>query len=312
MRWKTSNRVLVFQRHESDRHTAVLEFCKDFYASRTPSLTADCDGAISGITFQGMASWIEGMLSNPKVHDDDYVVLRYLKNPNSILLDIGANWGYSAGGFYKLGIRSCIVSYEIIPFFSAALEELKRRLGGRFHFAISGIGEYPGDMTFVVPVVNGVAEAALCSAVTNPHLSSLAKNILFFIDANPNLGQTLTLSFLEFLASVRPLDELVPNELPESFKELPVEAIKLDVEGLERAVLAGGKSLIRRFRPLILAEGANRTQGISELMESLGYIFAEREGDILVKVDGVGKKANGFFLHSDRLKEYQSLGVYRS
>lgn len=250
------------------------------------------------------------MLDNPKIHDEDYSILSYLKNDNSIVLDIGANWGYSAGAFIKLGVRSKIVSFEVISSFGDVLEELKKTYPDKFHYFINGLGDAVGELRFVVPVVNGVVSSGLCSAYESPNLPCLARNIITAIEANPALGDELILQFYEFTGQVCPLDLLVPNGLPESYKQLPIEAIKIDVEGLECRVLSGGRSLLGVHKPLILAEGANRTLGISDLMDSLGYIYAERYCNKLRQYKGMGNNSNGFFLHSDRLNYYRDLGIF--
>jgi len=286
----------------------VLEFCMKFYRTRTPLLTEMSEVKVR---FDGRAEFIQGMLDNPSIHDEDYEILKYLKSEDSILLDVGANWGYSAGAFIKLGIKSKIVSFEVISYYDYALGELVKRYPDRYAYFLTGLGETSGSLIFVVPVLNGVANSGLCSANITPYIEGLARNILDYADVNKGLGDNLQLRFLEFTAEIRTLDEIVPSKLPAQWQELPIEAIKIDVEGLECLVLSGASQLLKRHRPLVLAEGANRTEGIQDLMVSLGYVFAEKEGEKLNIVQGIGMKVNGFFLHHGRLAEYQAAGVLR-
>lgn len=251
------------------------------------------------------------MLAKPYVHDNDYSVLRFLQDSNSIIIDAGANWGYSAGAFKKLGIKAKIVSFEIIQAFAPCLRELRSIYPDSYEFFMYGLGDDEAELPFWCPVINHVAETALCSANRSPHIKSLTKNILNFCISNQReFGNKLCLQILEFTGRICRLDNLIPSKLPLDWLNLPVEAIKIDVEGLETRVLRGGIDLIKRYKPLVLAEGANRTEGIADLMHGLGYIFADNIDGVLKRNNGMGQGVNGFFLHSDRLAEYKSMGVY--
>lgn len=70
--------------------------------------------------------------------------------------------------------------------------------------------------------------------------------------------------FSECLVACKRLDEL---DLP------PPQFIKMDVEGAEAAVLAGGRTLLLRARPRLLIElhGVDLALQASEILRSLGY-----------------------------------------
>lgn len=221
---------LIFRRGEFDNYERILQFADEFYKSRTALLEGNDSHKVS---FSARPNWISDMLANPNIHDDDYSILTFLQNDSSIILDIGANWGYSAGAFKKLGIRSKIVSFEVINAFDGVLREFKRIYPDTFYYFICGLGDASNELTFVVPAVNGIANSGLCSAHNSPNLPCLSRNILSAIEANSALGNELSLRFYEFSAQIQPLDQLVPNELPEDYRQLPIDAIKIDVEGLE-------------------------------------------------------------------------------
>ncbi len=61
-----------------------------------------------------------------------------------------------------------------------------------------------------------------------------------------------------------------------------IDAIKMDVEGIEARVLRGGEQTIRHDMPLILLEATNTHQTIP-LLESWGYTCTDYHTDILAK-----------------------------
>ena len=289
---------------------AISRYLSEYFQS-FDSLGPNDEDGFQKVIMKPKPFWIKGMLAETYVHDNDYTVLSFLQNDRSIIIDAGANWGYSAGAFKKLGIKSKIVSFEVIKAFDPVLNELKSIYPDSYHYFIHGLGDEESEVSFWCPVINNEVETALCSASRTPHIPSLVQNILTFFNANqPAFGNKLFLQILEFTGSIRMLDNVIPAELPFAWRDLPIEAIKIDVEGFETKALRGGIKLIKKYKPLVLAESANRTPGISDLMLGLGYVFADNIDGVLKRNTGMGQEANGFFLHSDRLDEYKSMGVY--
>jgi FkbM family methyltransferase len=307
---RLSKNSLIIERSSNRLHEDMFHYLSSFFASPS-QIWSDNDSGFESVDFQAKPKWIRDMLARPNVHDRDYFLLSYLNKENSIILDIGANWGYSAGAFKKIGVKSKIVSFEVIPGFTSVLNELKSVYPESYDYHIVGLGDHEATMPFWCPVVNNFAESALCSADYAPNLKCLTDNILTFIgSASAISGDNLCLQILEFTSQIHRLDNVIPNKLPIDWHALPIEAIKIDVEGLECRVLSGGHDLINRFKPLILAEGGNRTAGIADLMDGYGYIYADNINGVLMKNDGIGSSVNGFFLHRERLSEYQSHGIY--
>jgi len=303
--------VLTLTSNE-DAHRKVLDLCELYYSLRKSNPEIVSLNDFSEIDLPAKPQWIDQMLKSQTIHDDDYVVFKYLQDPNATILDIGANWGYSAGAFIKLGVKATIVSFEVVPMFEGALGRLKELYPNQYHFFISGLGNAPAILQFVVPVVNRKANFGLCSAAESPILKSLANNIVnnAYRLGGGKIGKA-EISFLEFTAPISTLDSFIPEQLPENFRN-PVEAIKIDVEGLEASVLRGAATLIKKHRPLILAEGANRRKDMRELMLEFGYVFAERSDSQLEIYEGVGKHSSGFFVHGDRQDHYRQIGVLKN
>lgn len=255
----------------------------------------------------GDVAYVAEMMQREQPHDDDYQIFRIFQDPDSLILDLGANWGYSVGALGAVGARSHIVSVEAIPSHEPCLAEVKRLRQDGFNYFITGLSDHFGSLQFVTPVVNDIGLSALSSASENVSFEGLAKNVVDHINSWIN-DDKLYFRLCTSEAPVTTLDRMVQDH-PDIFSHRSVVAIKVDVEGCETEVLRGGTKLLRSHRPLVMAEGGNRNHGVRELMASLDYCFAERQGKKLAIQDGIGALSNGFFLHPSRLQEYRSAGI---
>jgi len=68
----------------------------------------------------------------------------------------------------------------------------------------------------------------------------------------------------------KPLDAIVS----ERAVDLPILAIKLDVEGQELKALAGARRLTEKYQPMFLIEGGAQTEPVHAFMTSSGYALA--------------------------------------
>lgn len=260
---------------------------------------------ISGVHLDGHPDYIPEMLSRLKPHDEDYVVFRSFQDKDELILDIGANWGYSAGSFWSVGARSKILSFEAIPLYRDCLQKILTLRPETYGYLMIALSSKPGSLKFAVPVVNDTALTALTSASEDPQLDCLTNNIHNFIHQWMPGVQDVTLRICEFEVPVQTLDEVIAKS-PELIPNRGVGVIKLDVEGLEFEVLKGAINTLRLYKPLVMAEGGNRPSGLQEFMTSLGYSYAERRGDKLNFVAGIGMENNGFFVNNEKIGEYQA------
>jgi FkbM family methyltransferase len=70
----------------------------------------------------------------------------------------------------------------------------------------------------------------------------------------------------------------LPVRTLDSYRLRGVRLVKIDVEGMEPAVLRGGEQTIRRDRPTIWAEEHNQTEhrAIADVLEPWGYRMVQR------------------------------------
>jgi len=260
------------------------------------TMKSDCD-----------PSWVAAMLAREKPHDDDYQILRIFDDSETVILDIGSNWGYSVGSIWCCGALAKIISFEANPLFRPCLEEIKRLRSPQYDYAITALSNHSGQVNFVVPVMNDQAISALATAAeVNP--TPLAEATELHLKEWRKDQTQIELHLARFDAPATTLDQLLSSQ-PQLCEDKPIVAIKIDVEGLEFQVMQGSEKNIKQWSPLIMTENPNRTNGMTEWLESLGYRYAERQGSQLVMKNDITAN-NGFFLHESRLSFYFDRGLF--
>jgi FkbM family methyltransferase len=248
-------------------------------------------------------SWVDGLFSKPKMHEADYVIFGHFRDPATAILDVGANFGYSIGSMCAAGCEAGIFSIEALPWYREHLSRIRDLNPARFDFHIGGVSDRSGVFRFVTPVINGVIESALTSANERSHRDNLWRNVMQSLQSRKLDPSELVLKFIVTELAVATLDAIV-GEYRGRLRLGRIEAIKLDVEGHEAAVLSGARIVLRDHRPLVMMEGANRSAEAREVLAELGYAFATRTDRRLRLDDAISYEANGYFVHQSRIGSY--------
>ena len=182
----------------------------------------------------------------------------------SIIIDAGANVGYTTVIFAKAFPNYLIVSYEPVSLLSSIIVKV-------VHF-------------FKVKNVE-VKQLALGNAnemvsIKTPIIAGVKKQGLSFVAvAVEREDENLMNDFLEEKVQMVSLD----NDLLGKVKH-PVVGIKVDVENFEFFVLQGSIELIKRYKPVVMAElwDNARKNACIELMNNLGYAVKVISNKVLV------------------------------
>ncbi|MDW8075975.1 MAG: FkbM family methyltransferase [Bacteroidota bacterium] len=149
-----------------------------------------------------------------------YFLLRTLTD-RDVFYDVGANIGYYSMLAAEIGAE--VHAFEPVPSTFSILKANLEEYGSRVFSTNSALCETDGVITIYLPpdwyVTSTIIEETL-----------------------ERIGTTLTVPALQ-------LDTYV-----ESLNHRPPTIIKIDVEGAESLVLAGGKSVIENFRPIVVIE----------------------------------------------------------
>lgn len=210
-----------------------------------------------------------------KVHDRDLLALRnLLPNPQPLIVDVGANCGQTVLSVKRLVPDARLISFEPNPYSVAMLRRLQRRFPDLRVEAV-GLGDRDDEADFHVPFYNGKAMSGLASFEHDSAATWLNRNTV--LGFRPEL-----LEIRVEKAAVRRLDDY----------DLDPDLIKIDVQGLEAAVVRGGMATIERTRPVIIIENPSALL-LSELC-SLDYRALEFHRNRLVA--STGTATNQFLL----------------
>ena len=206
-----------------------------------PSRLKHATARFLSLTFP--VAWTKFYRAFRKHHfDAEYWLIPLFCRPDKIAVDVGANMGIYAYAMAKHARQ--VIAFEpntdLWPF-------LRRFLGDRVRLEDTALSDAAGQAEFRVVAGNtGVATIE-------------AANPLSMIDR----PEKITIRSV----ATRPLD---------SFGLSDVSFIKIDVEGHEEAVLAGGRETIARERPVVLVEAEDRHNPgapgrVADWFAALGY-----------------------------------------
>jgi FkbM family methyltransferase len=189
------------------------------------------------------ANWLRNRKSNPVHRAVDHLVQR-----GSTAVDIGASRGdFTARLLRLVGRRGFVYAIEPNPMQGAQLRRIGRPANLGVH--IVALSDTRGVATLRVPIIHGRARSGLGSLETPASKGQLR-------------GDEIRVPIMPMVDLLTNLDRL--------------DFMKCDVEGHERAVLAGGRQLLDRYRPAVVIEIEQRHQDSDvnetfQFFEDLGY-----------------------------------------
>ena len=192
--------------------------------------------------------------------ESDFEALRLFGGEGRLHLDIGANRGQSITAIRLCANKPRIISFEPNPKLAAALE---RRFGDVQGVRVEpvGLGAAAGEFELHIPSYRGYVFDGLASTDRAMAESWLNERTLVAFDPAKVTIETVR-------CRIRTLDTF----------DLAPFFMKLDVQGSELGVLAGGQGTIDRHHPVLLIEWPEAE--VSAWLTQHGYVpyaFDERE-----------------------------------
>jgi FkbM family methyltransferase len=187
-------------------------------------------------------------------HERDFAIVASLpKWDDDLYLDVGGNHGQSILSMRIFRTDMKIISFEPSPRLYA---EMVRRFGGTPLTEIRnyGLGSAETTLPLYVPSYNGFVYDGLATFSYEAATNHLNSSTLYFF--NPK-----RLSVQKMECHIKTLDSL----------DLAPTFMKIDVEGFEYEVLAGGMETVKRHEPVIMIERYWDDPRVFKTLSDLGY-----------------------------------------
>jgi len=238
--------------------------------------------------------WSRRLLQIP--HETDFYALRLISQYfNGTYVDIGGNHGQSIESIRLLVPDADIVSFEPNPVLS---RKLSQRYLGNPRIEIRGVGlsDCVGTLKLHQPSYRGYVYDGLSSLDQEAARGWINTETVYFF-------RPASLKIETYDCPIETLD----------MQGLDPVFIKIDVQGLEYKVLAGGLETIKRHLPILLVEDYHSDPRIGTLMKEQGYEEYGFDGSHFIR--GHAKGPNSFLLtrkHLEYLPKAHQLDHSRS
>jgi len=219
-------------------------------------------------------------------HERDFRALALLNFSRSpLMVDVGGNIGQSVLSLYAVFPNAKVVSFEPNPAMFRKLQRLTKKFP-QLTVIPKGLSNETGEAELFIPSYNGSVLSGLVSFDYESAKGWLSKERIARFDPNKLTvaSQRVTLALLDDYG-------------------LEPDFIKIDVQGLEYRVLAGGLETIRRNRPVIMAETIRFGSDAHRIVQALDYCLMEFDGHNFMKVRGEIRQSNQFLIPIERLPD---------
>jgi FkbM family methyltransferase len=217
-------------------------------------------------------------------HEHDFRALRLLNLEDSpLMLDVGGNIGQSVLSLYTVFPEARILSFEPNSAVFPKLQRLTKKFP-QLEVLPNGVSDETGEAELFIPSYNGSVLTGLASFDYESAKGWLGKDHILRFDPKKLVVSSKQVSLVR-------LDDL----------GLEPDFIKIDVQGLEYRVLAGGLETIRKYRPIIMAETVRHGSDAHKVVQPLGYRLMEFDGRGFTELRDQNWRLNQFLIPDERL-----------
>ena len=272
------------------RYLGKIGYANLIKESAKINFTANVFGTVYKINCQGNYAVERGAVAKNVPKSDPFFGISYLKLKDFILIDVGANIGAYSIGAVGIG-ANLVYAIEPGPLFTRLCKNIDlNSLGGQIKPIKQGLADVKGKMRWYEDLNNP----------GNAHVVSSRDAI-----STQNVNTLLSEEYVE--VDITTLDELVGAQNIQK-----VDVLKIDVEGMEWSVISGGRKIIERDRPIIVAETRHSIVDMMQYdclspmfqyLNSIGYSSFSFDGSRFRKVIFPNFGHDTFFIpnqHGDR------------
>lgn len=238
------------------------------------------------------------LMTNCNPEQEDFDFLGELLSDDDVVFDVGANVGVFSLSLLKMRPRlKKIYAFEpILPTFRRMEQNLDLNsalVQNKISAVNVGLSDKAGTFVFYLP---GTDEAASLRPVTDP----------FYLQESVQGKWTGESGMEKMQCRVDTLDSFVTQH---NIHEMRL--LKIDTEGNEKGVLAGGTNAIKKWSPIVYSELLRKhaarfdyhPNDVIALMHDLGYrcfTFHEHVFEEMKEMTNETEETNFFFLHSEK------------
>jgi FkbM family methyltransferase len=206
-------------------------------------------------------------------YEKEFRILRFIKNNNKVILDIGSNNGVSARSIRLFNKKNKIISFEPNKLLKKKLLLTKNKINN-FQFNLFGVLDKKKKIDLFIPFFKGYSLDAQSSVKLSYVKDSLRRGIF-----QKNLIKKINIK--KVLCNFQPIDIYKFNPF----------FIKIDTEGTEHLVILGLIKTIKKFKPILMIEKNNLNfYAMSKILKKLNYEIYSFENDKLFKYTLIKKK----------------------
>ena len=206
-------------------------------------------------------------------YEKEFRILKFIKNNNKIILDIGSNNGVSARSIRLFNKRNKIISFEPNKLLKEKLLITKKKINN-FQFNLFGVLDKKKTTDLFIPFFRGYSLDAQSSVKLSYVKDSLRRGIF-----QKNIMGKINIK--KVLCNFKPIDNYKFNPF----------FIKIDTEGTEHLVILGLLKTIKKFKPILMVEKNNLNfHSMSKILKRMNYEIYSFKNDKLFKYSLIKEK----------------------
>jgi len=199
-------------------------------------------------------------------YEKEFRILKFIKNNNKVILDIGSNNGVSARSIRLFNKKNKIISFEPNKLLKDKLLLTKKKINN-FQFNLFGVLDKKKTINLFIPFFRGYCLDSL-SSVQLSYVKDSVKRGIF----QKNLMRKINIE--KVLCDFKPIDNYEFNPF----------FIKIDTEGTEHLVILGLLKTIKKFKPILMIEKNNSNfYAICKILKKTNYDIYSFRNDKLFK-----------------------------
>lgn len=259
----------------------------------------------SEVNSQVHPSHADSWFQSGSVMEPDILPFRFVDNPNTTILDVGAHTGYTAVSLRHTPVQNFIHSVEPMAVYNPTLDRIAQ-LDPRYSYSNVAASDRFGTVYAYNLVINGVLVGGTTSIAGVTFQDWFSSYILTRIEELLPGAVIFVPQLLRVHFKTIPLDTLITQDFQWRRQGTHISGLKIDVEGHEFSAVSGATKILLEHKPLVMIETSEIALMIERMAESFYKPF-ERVGEHLRPKQK--NHYNVYFVHDAMQLYYRAIGL---